>query len=43
MFIIHNNLLYYKDININCSTVLANMKDEVFRLIYNKNNHVNLN
>ena len=42
MFAIHNNLLYYKDIKVNYLIISANIRNKVFRLASNENNHINL-
>ena len=42
MFIIYNNLLYYKRADADCLTIFATIKDEIFRLTYNKNSYIEL-
>ena len=42
MFVIHNNLLYYKRANADCLTISAIIRDEIFKLIHNKNSYIEL-
>ena len=42
IFVIYNNLLYYKDIEANYLIILINIRNEVFKLTHNRNNYVNL-
>ena len=42
MFIICNDLLYYKKADADCLAILITIKDEIFKLTHNKNSYIKL-